>query len=117
MPSPRNAPERIICAAVFVETGEAHPPRMSYGYPKTGLVFAGWRHGDCMMLASAWWELQSDEERGRLRVVNGGDYARHQGFLTSKGRYLSRPEALEVARACGQVDGIIGGVLTSEDLY
>ena len=41
MPSPRNAPERIICAAVFVETGEAHPPRMSYGYRKTCRLLRG----------------------------------------------------------------------------
>ena len=40
-----------------------------------------------------------------------------QGFYTSKGRFVTREEGLEIARAAGQVDKIIGGVLTSEDLY
>nr|DAL31682.1 MAG TPA_asm: hypothetical protein [Caudoviricetes sp.] len=38
-------------------------------------------------------------------------------FYTSKGRFVTREEGLEIARAAGQVDKIIGGVLTSEDLY
>lgn len=41
-----------------------------------------------------------------------------QGFLTSTGRFVSRQEAERIARDCGQVVGdIIGGELTSEDLY
>lgn len=34
-----------------------------------------------------------------------------------EGRFVTREEGLEIARAAGQVDKIIGGVLTSEDLY
>lgn len=41
-----------------------------------------------------------------------------QGFLTSYGRFVSRKEAEEIARKCGQITGnLIGGELTSEDLY
>lgn len=41
-----------------------------------------------------------------------------QGFLTSHGRFVSRKEAEKIARECGQIEGnIIGGELTSEDLY
>lgn len=41
-----------------------------------------------------------------------------QGFLTSKGRFVSRKEAEIIARECGQITGhLIGGELTSEDLY
>lgn len=41
-----------------------------------------------------------------------------QGFLTSKGRFVSRKEAEKIARECGQVTGrLIGGELTSEDLW
>lgn len=41
-----------------------------------------------------------------------------QGFYTSKGRFVSRDVAEEVARACGQISGnLIGSILTSEDLY
>ena len=41
-----------------------------------------------------------------------------QGFLTSKGRFVSRKEAEIIARNCGQITGrLIGGELTSEDLW
>lgn len=41
-----------------------------------------------------------------------------QGFLTSYGRFVSRKEAEVIARNCGQIVGdLIGGELTSEDLW
>lgn len=42
-----------------------------------------------------------------------------QGFLTSKGRFVNREEALEIARAAGQVGDDAGykKQLFSEDLY
>ena len=41
-----------------------------------------------------------------------------QGFLTSKGRFVSRKEAEVIARNCGQLTcDLIGGILTSEDLW
>ena len=41
-----------------------------------------------------------------------------QGFITSKGRFVTREEGEKIARNCGQITGkLIGGELTSEDLY
>ena len=41
-----------------------------------------------------------------------------RGFMTDRGAFLTRPEALEHARACKQVTGkLTGGPLTSEDLW
>lgn len=41
-----------------------------------------------------------------------------QGFVTDKGIFLNREEAEVYARKCGQFTGeIIGGELTSEDLW
>lgn len=41
-----------------------------------------------------------------------------QGFLTDEGQYLTRAQAEEYARDFGQLTKpIIGGVLTSEDLW
>ena len=40
-----------------------------------------------------------------------------QGFILSDGRFAPRDESLIVARSAGQVDKIIGGTLTSEDLW
>lgn len=61
----------------------------------------GWRHPDIM------------NRFGKEVSRNPND----QGFYTSKGRFVTREEGLIIARAAGQVDKIIGGVLTSEDLY
>jgi len=42
----------------------------------------------------------------------------HQGFLTSKGRFVSRTEAREIAISCGQVtETIRTKELDSSDLY
>lgn len=41
-----------------------------------------------------------------------------QGFFTSKSRFVSREEAEQIARECGQLQKpLIGSVLTSEDLW
>ena len=42
-----------------------------------------------------------------------------QGFLDADGKYLNRADGLVRAQATGQIKGgkIIGGVLTSEDLW
>ena len=40
------------------------------------------------------------------------------GFVTSRGRFVERDEAERIARASGQLTGpLIGGILTSEDLW
>lgn len=106
--------ERILCAAIFVETGSAEPPRRSYAYPSTGLVFCGWRHGDCFTTLHAWADLLSPEQR--LQIGEEQIAGKNQGFLTSTGRYVSREEAMLLARAAGQTDST-NERLYSEDLY
>ena len=110
-------PEYILCAAIWVDTGEAEPARASYAYPETGLVFAGWRHGDCFTTLIAWAELLSPEERERIGEEQL--HGRHQGFLTSAGRYVDRTEAAVIAKASGQPLLRSPGVdfLTSEDVW
>lgn len=106
--------ERILCAAIYVDTGEADPPRRSYAYPATGIVFCGWRHGDCFVPLHAWASRLTPEERERIgeEQIAG----RHQGFLTSAGRYVDREEGMRIARAAGQTESEKSG-LFSEDLY
>lgn len=108
--------ERILCAAIYVNTGKAEPPRRSYSYPPLGLVFSGWRHGDCFTTLNAWAEKLSPEERDQIgeEQLRGRD----QGFLTSTGRYVNREEAYEIALAAGQLSRERASrSLTSEDLY
>jgi hypothetical protein len=47
------------------------------------------------------------------------DYIKNsmQGFVDDQGNFLDRDKALDVALKCGQVKEIIGGCLTSEDLW
>jgi len=40
-----------------------------------------------------------------------------QGFMNDKGCFLTRYEATEEAKACGQIKGDFIGVLTSESLW
>lgn len=115
-------PEWILCAAVWVNTGKEEPGGWSYGRPPTGLVFSGLRHGDCIALAYAWWAELSPVDRAIAEEANGGrNYGNldHQGFLTSRGRWVNRKEAQVIAKARGQVDEkfLRGDKLYSEDLY
>jgi len=113
-------PEFILCAAIYVDTGKAEPPRRSYAYPKTGLVFAAWRHGDCFTTLTAWAQNLSEEERAAIEAVQEHQlHGRNQGFLTSTGRYVDREEAWKIAEQAGQVQPREGrpGSLFSEDLY
>lgn len=109
-----TAQERILCAAIWVDTGKAEPPRRSYTYPATGLLFCGWRHGDCFTTLRAWAEHLTSRER--FEIGEEQLAGRHQGFLTSRGRYVDREEAMKVARAAGQADSVKRD-LFSEDLY
>lgn len=113
-------PERIICAAIYVDTGKGEPPRRSYTYPKTGLVFAGWRHADCFTALDAWAENLRPQELVDLEAIMPHQvHGRNQGFVTSKGRYVDRKEGWQIALAAGQVEARAGEgpILVSEDLY
>jgi len=106
--------EYILCAAIYVDTGKAEPARRSYAYPATGLVFSAWRHGDCFTTMMAWAERLTPEEREAIGAEQLA--GRHQGFLTSKGRFVDRETASNIAVAAGQTKG--GKTdLFSEDLY
>lgn len=106
--------ERILCAAIWVDTGEADPPRRTYAYPKTGIMFCGWRHCDCFVPLTAWASRLSPEERARIGEAQFAGL--HQGFLTSRGRYVDREEGMTIAKAAGQTDSTKTD-LFSEDLY
>ena len=107
-------PEYVLCAAIWVDTGKAEPPRRSYSYPETGLLFCGWRHADCFVAIHAWANLLPAEERERLAEQIAG---KNQGFLTSTGRFVDRHHAATIARRSGQLPSDVGRDLFSEDLY
>jgi len=95
--------ERILCAAVYVDDGKNHQ-RRSYNYPKTGLVFTGWRHPDCFTTMNAWADMLTEDQRIAIDAVQKYQlFGKNQGFLTSTGRYVDRQEGYQIARAAGQL--------------
>lgn len=105
--------ERIICAAVWYKELQLKKDMPIETYlPKNldrGIVFSGHRHGQCIYTKCA---------ITGLRDAESGD--NEQGFLTSKNRFVSREEALEIALRENQVidhSQIRGNRLFSEDLY
>ncbi len=85
-------PERIECAAIkFMGT--------IYALERPN------RHNDVIAFIG--------QELG-LRLYMGNS---EQGFLTNWGAFLNRKHAEVVARRAGQVDELIGSILTSEDMW
>lgn len=96
----------ILCAAVYFPTSSKYvhqPKNVDHGF-----VILGFRHCNCFLTASL-----LDESLGRREVQPV------QGFLTDDNRFVTRQEAAQIAKACGQVKKplVIKGELCSEDLY
>lgn len=93
--------EYIMCAAIHLDDGKVYcfqPYNIN-----AGVVLCGWRH-PCIFQQAEYFGLMFD------------GYT--QGFLTTKNRFLSRDEAYKLARETGQLKHpLIGGTLTSEDLW
>lgn len=112
----RAIQERILCAAVYVNDGEDYG-ELTYAAPKRGIVFHGFRHGNCYHAMRPW--LNSLPEEVRREKLNLTQEDENQGFLTSKGRYVNRQEAWVIAEAARQIlpHARHPGTLYSEDLY
>lgn len=96
--------EYVMCAANCYDDGIDHDFK-PYNVDK-GFVVCGWRHpnaGESYMI------LNPTAKRWDHCI---------EGFLTTKNRFLTRSEALELVKENGQLKSpIIGGELTSEDLW
>lgn len=93
--------EYLLCAAIRRKEERDCPKVYWEQFRDIYKIELGWRHPDILHRFIG--EVSKDPD--------------DQGFYTSKGRFVTREEVLTIARAAGQVDKIIGGVLTSEDLY
>jgi len=97
-----GAIEYVMCAAIWVDDDTEYH-NQPYNIP-IGVVYCGWRH-PCVM-----YQYRSTFPVATVKEV--------QGFLTTKNRFLNRAEALILVLENGQLTKpIIGGVLTSEDLW
>lgn len=95
--------EYVMCAANYHNDGIDHMFQ-PYNIDK-GFIIGGWRHPCC----------------GNSYLASSGFNNYHdciQGFLTTKNRFLTRSEALQLVISTGQLQkDIIGSQLTSEDLW
>lgn len=103
--------ETILCAAIWVDNGNAYPRQPKNIY--NGFVVCGHRHHNCFGTLSLIWN--SDLER--IAVLRSSI----QGFLTSEGNFVSRQKGMEIAIESGQGGNngemTLGESLYSEDLY
>lgn len=105
-----DIPERIVCSAcqVFVDTRDG---TNEDGSEIIHEVY-GLRHYDPFMRK----QIKELEKQYKYALLDW-----EQGFLTNKGRFVSRKEAMEIAKAQNQVIRLSGSpnpdILFSEDLY
>lgn len=110
--NPRNW-EKIVCAANYYDDGKIHAHQPN-GI-KTGFVICGLRHHNCIATFAIIYEQMDIKTRNLIKQ------SCVQGFLTTKNRFVSRDEAMQIALNTGQAKERnlhaphIG--LFSEDLY
>ncbi len=88
--------EYIICAAIWFDDGKKH----EFMPVQTGIVIAGHRHHNCFAIASQLTELMG----GTIDTFHNKLQQKAQGFLTSKGRFVDRWQAMYIAYTAGQVN-------------
>ncbi len=76
-----------------------------------GKIYVGWRHFQVRN------QIMLESDLPRLEIVKIMSDESLDGFVTENGAFINRKDALEYARKIGQVNKIIGSVLTSEDLW
>lgn len=102
--------ERIYCAAIWYKDLPA--PKYRPVNIDTGLVIEGHRHADIIRTVVNLLGLRT--------CSNGADCAgeSEQGFVTNRNRFVDRVEAMQIARAAGQLIAETSfPELYSEDLY
>jgi hypothetical protein len=112
--------EYVQCSAILLKdyfniVASAYDNAQTYMLPynvgEDDLVLFGLRHPQILCT----YAILTGEPMYKKFKINEG---RIDGFLTSKNRFLTREEALELVLENGQLKGdIIGGMLTSEDLW
>lgn len=96
--------EYVMCAANYYNDNIDHLYQ-PYNIDK-GFIIGGWRHS---CIGISYMSANKEAERWDDCI---------QGFLTTKNRFLTREEALVVVKDNGQLTKpLLGGVLTSEDLW
>ena len=111
-----NSKEYIICAAIWYKDGTEAPRGLIAQNIDSGVVIGQWRHGNCINVRATnpLWNAKKLEERTdrtkcpipMTEEKPGGEtngFEEVDGFLTSRGRFVDRWQAAEIALLCGQI--------------
>lgn len=103
--------EWILCAAIWYQDGTEAPRGMIAQNINSGVVIGQWRHGNCINVRATnpLWNAKKLAERTKENpliekyedTLKYFDYV--DGFLTSKGRFVDRWQAAELAIMSGQI--------------
>ena len=108
-----NSKEYILSAAIWYKDGTEAPRGFIAQNIDSGVVIGQWRHGNIINIRATnpLWNAKKLAER---RGENPMEIKKHEdtlsyfdevdGFITSKGRFVDRCQAAELALLCGQID-------------
>ena len=108
-----NNKEYILSAAIWYKDGTEAPRGFIAQNIDSGVVIGQWRHGNVINIRATnpLWNAKKLAER---RGENPMEIKKHEdtlsyfdevdGFITSKGRFVDRWQAAELALLCGQID-------------
>ena len=108
-----NSKEYILSAAIWYKDGSEAPRGFIAQNIDSVVVIGQWRHGNIINIRATnpLWNAKKLAER---RGENPMEIKKHEdtlsyfdevdGFITSKGRFVDRWQAAELALLCGQID-------------
>ena len=108
-----NSKEYILSAAIWYKDGTEAPKGFIAQNIDSGVVIGQWRHGNVINVRSTnplWHAKKLVERRGEspMEIKKYEDTLSYfdevDGFITSKGRFVDRWQAAELALLCGQID-------------
>ena len=108
-----NSKEYILSAAIWYKDGTEAPRGFIVQNIDSGVVIGQWRHGNIINIRATnplWNAKKLAERRGEppMEIKKHEDTLSYfdevDGFITSKGRFVDRWQAAELALLCGQID-------------
>ena len=108
-----NSKEYSLSAAIWYKDGTEAPRGFIAQNIDSGVVIGQWRHGNVINVRATnplWNAKKLAERRGEnpMKIEKYEDTLSYfdeiDGFITSKGRFVDRWQAAELALLCGQID-------------
>lgn len=110
-----NNLEQILCAAIWYDDGKQYPQQEVYKIP-SGFVICGFRHPNIIGVLPT----NNIFRKQHNLIYSNTLFEITQGFITTKGRFVNREDASQIAVKSGQVEDsktYNKRELFSEDIY